>query len=162
MTAFPQVVQFRLHSRRLRASAWRAPAIAFWFVMLLAGGMSFGESAGMRQSPEVIPNPSTAAVALFVNSNLEAARAQAAIALRRNPSDADALFVTMEAAALDADTAGEIDAALRLCSVAEREGPDARAPRSPSRKRSPDRRQQARACCLRRLCLLRTSWSRRR
>jgi hypothetical protein len=59
--------------------------------------------------------PSAAAVALFVNSNLDSARSLAAAALRKNPADLDALFVEMEAAALEADRKGELQAALRLC-----------------------------------------------
>jgi tetratricopeptide (TPR) repeat protein len=62
-----------------------------------------------------VPNQSAAAVALFVNSNPGSARTLASSALRRNPRDLDALFVEMEAAGLEADTAGELDAALHLC-----------------------------------------------
>ncbi len=63
---------------------------------------------------------SAAAVALFVNSNLESARNLASAALRHDRNNAEALFVEMEAAALQADTAGELDAALRLCESARR------------------------------------------
>lgn len=61
------------------------------------------------------PSPDPASTALFVNSNPDSARALAENALRQNPRNMDALFAEMEAAALEADTAGELDAALRLC-----------------------------------------------
>src|SRR5512146_511271 len=70
---------------------------------------------------------SEAAHALFVNSDLESARARSAAALLRNPADVEALFVEMEAAALEADTAAELEAALRLCeSASARADNDAR------------------------------------
>ncbi len=53
--------------------------------------------------------------ALFVTSDLDAARAGAATVLARTPNDPEALFISMEAAALRADTPAELDAALRLC-----------------------------------------------
>jgi tetratricopeptide (TPR) repeat protein len=67
---------------------------------------------------ESAPQQNAAAIALFVNSNLESARALAMAALRRNPADRNALLVQMEAAALAADTGTQLDAALRLCTTA--------------------------------------------
>jgi tetratricopeptide (TPR) repeat protein len=68
--------------------------------------------------PETVTSRS-AANALFVRSDLERARALAAQALRRNPKDAEALFVRMEVAAMEADTATLLDGAIRLCEVGE-------------------------------------------
>jgi len=56
-----------------------------------------------------------AAQALFVHSDLERARTLAMQALRREPGDPEALFVRMEVAAMEADGATVLDAALRLC-----------------------------------------------
>ncbi len=114
--------------RRRRVSHWLAPAIAVWLLLLASSNLGWGESAGMRGQATISPSPSAAAaVALFVNSNPDAARSLAAAALRQNPSDEDALFITMEAAALEADTSAETDAALRLCATADSNGSDPRA-----------------------------------
>ncbi len=67
-----------------------------------------------------------AARALFVQSDLRGSRSLAARALRQNPSDAEALFVQMEAAALQADDAAMLDSAVRLCELAGGPQPDAR------------------------------------
>ncbi len=56
-----------------------------------------------------------AADALFVKSDEQRARVLAERALRRDAQDAEALFVRMELAALDADYATALDSALRLC-----------------------------------------------
>ncbi|HEU5452211.1 MAG TPA: DUF3857 domain-containing protein [Terriglobales bacterium] len=65
-----------------------------------------------------------ARVALFESSDLDTARREARAELQRNPADAEALFIEMEAAALQADTAAELDAALQML---ERAPADARA-----------------------------------
>ncbi len=53
--------------------------------------------------------------ALFVSSDLESARTHAAAELKQDPASAEALFIDMETAALEADTSTELNAALRLC-----------------------------------------------
>lgn len=55
--------------------------------------------------------------AFFEQSDLEGARAGAKAALKRNPRDVEALFIEMEAAALEADTPAVLDAAVRLQEV---------------------------------------------
>lgn len=67
--------------------------------------------------PESILSRS-AAHALFVRSDLDRARTMSMFALRRNPSDAEALFVRMEVAAMELDEAALLDASIRLCEVA--------------------------------------------
>ncbi len=59
--------------------------------------------------------------ALFVTSDLAAARTAAVAVLREDPANLEALFITMEAAALEADTTAELDAALRLCETRVRD-----------------------------------------
>lgn len=61
----------------------------------------------------------SAANALFVRSDLDHARTLSARALRRNPKDAEALFVRMEVAAMEVDTLTMLDAAIRLCQAGE-------------------------------------------
>lgn len=56
-----------------------------------------------------------AADALFATSDLQRARTLADKALRRDAGDAEALFVRMELAALEADDVATLDAAMRLC-----------------------------------------------
>jgi hypothetical protein len=56
-----------------------------------------------------------AAKALFVDSDLAQARHAAATVLNADLANLEALFVTMEAAALQADSGAELDAAVRLC-----------------------------------------------
>jgi tetratricopeptide (TPR) repeat protein len=68
--------------------------------------------------PETVISRS-AANALFVRSDLDGARTQAEQALRRNPKDAEALFIRMEVAAMEVDTATMLDAAIRLCEAGE-------------------------------------------
>ncbi|MGB8888096.1 MAG: hypothetical protein WCC87_15295 [Candidatus Korobacteraceae bacterium] len=58
-----------------------------------------------------------AAEALFVHSNLSRARTLAGRARQRYPRDGEALFVRMEVAALQADDAALLDAAVRLCEL---------------------------------------------
>ncbi|MFB3813780.1 MAG: DUF3857 domain-containing protein [Terriglobales bacterium] len=70
--------------------------------------------------------PTNATTELFVNSALESARKLATAELRRRPRDTGALFVQMEVAALEADIAGELEAALRLCES----GPHSNDPRA--------------------------------
>ena len=64
--------------------------------------------------------------ALFEDSELDVARAEAQAALRQSPKNVEALFVEMEAAALEADTGAEIEAALRLCELRGARQRDAR------------------------------------
>ncbi len=59
----------------------------------------------------------SAATALFVNANLVRARQLAQRAWRRDHRDAEALFVQMEVAAMQADETTMLDAALRLCEI---------------------------------------------
>ncbi len=67
-----------------------------------------------------------AARALFVESNLEHARLLTRRALQRNPHDAEALFVSMEVAGMQADDAAMLDAAVRLCELGESGRQDSR------------------------------------
>jgi tetratricopeptide (TPR) repeat protein len=62
-----------------------------------------------------------ARAALFENSDPDGARAAAAEVLKQEPANRAALFITMEAAALEADSAAELDAALRLCETKAKE-----------------------------------------
>ncbi len=59
----------------------------------------------------------SAATALFVNANLIRAHELAERALRHDHRDAEALFVLMEAAAMQADEATVLHAALHLCEI---------------------------------------------
>jgi tetratricopeptide (TPR) repeat protein len=59
----------------------------------------------------------SAATAMFVHADLVRARQLAERAWRRDHRDAEALFVQMEAAALEADGATMVNAALRLCEI---------------------------------------------
>lgn len=61
----------------------------------------------------------TAANALFAGSNLDRAGALSALALRRDPKDVEALFVRMEIAGMELDTATLLDSAIRLCEQGE-------------------------------------------
>ena len=68
--------------------------------------------------PETVLSRS-AANALFVRSDLDRARTLAAEVLRRTPKDVEALFVRMELAAMEADSATTIDFASQLCEAGE-------------------------------------------
>ena len=68
--------------------------------------------------PETVISRS-AANALFVRSDLDRAQTLAAQALHRNAKDAEALFVRMEVAGMEADTLAMLDAAIRLCEAGE-------------------------------------------
>jgi tetratricopeptide (TPR) repeat protein len=59
----------------------------------------------------------SAATAMFVNGDLVRARQLANRAWRRDHRDAEALFVQMEAAAVEADQSPMVNAALRLCEI---------------------------------------------
>jgi tetratricopeptide (TPR) repeat protein len=59
----------------------------------------------------------SAAHALFVESNPKRAQLQAALALREDPQDAEAVFVRMEAAGMQGDAADTLEAAVRLCEL---------------------------------------------
>lgn len=71
-----------------------------------------------------------ARVALFESNDLDGARAAARSVLQRDPANAEALFLEMESAALQADTTAELDAAMRLV---EFQSADRRAPIAASR-----------------------------
>lgn len=60
--------------------------------------------------------PGDARAAFFLRSDLETAISQSEAGLLENPREPSLLFVRMEAAALQADTATTLDTALRLCS----------------------------------------------
>jgi hypothetical protein len=82
--------------------------------------------ATRRNASQAAPRLSLdAAGALFVHSDLQAARVRAAAALKANPANIQALFVEMEAAALEADSSAELEAALRLCEL-KQSGDDVR------------------------------------
>jgi tetratricopeptide (TPR) repeat protein len=68
----------------------------------------------------------SAANALFVDSDLNRAGRLAEQVLRHSPKNAEALFVRMEVAAMQADTATMLDAAIRLCEVGEQSPSDLR------------------------------------
>jgi tetratricopeptide (TPR) repeat protein len=57
---------------------------------------------------------------LFANSKLDRARSLAGRALERHPRDAEALFVLMEVAEMQADDVAVLDSALRLCELGRR------------------------------------------
>jgi len=79
-----------------------------------------GTRAGRVQHPAPLPESAlsrAAARALFVDSMLDSARRLAMQALRHDPQDAEALFVRMEVAGMEADYAAVLDSALRLCAV---------------------------------------------
>lgn len=67
-----------------------------------------------------------AANALFVDSELARARTLATQALQGSPRDIEALFVRMETAGMEADTSAMLDAAVKLCEVAEGAAGDVR------------------------------------
>ncbi len=97
-------------------------AITRWACALLLGAGTLASATGHAHGRGIAAKSTVAdaaATALFVNSNLDSARGLAATALRSNARDADALFVDMEAAALEADTGGELEAALRLCEATQ-------------------------------------------
>ena len=61
-----------------------------------------------------------AARALFVDSNLGRARSLSGRALQRDPRDAEALFVQMEVATMQADDMAALNSAVRLCELGRR------------------------------------------
>ncbi len=67
-----------------------------------------------------------AANALFVTSDLNRAARLSEQVLRREPKNAEALFVRMEVAAIEGDTATMLDSALRLCEAGEQSPADPR------------------------------------
>ena len=67
-----------------------------------------------------------AAQAFFVDSDLERARALALEVLRRDPNNAEALFVRMEVAAMEADSGVLLDTAIHLCEVGREANSDPR------------------------------------
>ena len=81
-----------------------------------------GNAPGLRESAL----SRSAAEALFVASDVQRARALAARALRRDPQDAEALFVRMELAGIEADDGAMLDTALRLCEVGDNARSDPR------------------------------------
>ena len=90
-------------SRTLRATAAAAA--------VMMASIAFAQPAVPRRTTP------TYETALFEHSLLEASRAQARLALRGNPRNVDALFVEMEAAALEVDTPSVLDAALRILAI---------------------------------------------
>ncbi|MGH9521637.1 MAG: tetratricopeptide repeat protein, partial [Terriglobales bacterium] len=94
----------------------RAAAAAFVTLMLA--------STVLAESPISRRTDSGFKTAFFEHSLLETSRAQARLALRSNPHNVDALFVEMEAAALEADTPAVLDAALRILSISAAEHDD--------------------------------------
>jgi tetratricopeptide (TPR) repeat protein len=92
--------------------------------------------------PETVISRS-AANALFVRSDLDRARTLAAQALRRNPKDAEALFIRMEVAAMEVDAATMLDAAIRLCEAGEASPGDPRVPLAAARIREAAANTQA-------------------
>jgi hypothetical protein len=85
-----------------------------WLAILLS------LAASAANSPAHAPAAASMAAArqaFFERSQLGAARAQAQAVLRANPHNLEALFLEMEAAALEADNAGALGAALRLCEL---------------------------------------------
>ena len=68
----------------------------------------------------------SAASALFVQSDSKRAGRLAEQALRRNPNNAEALFVRMEGAAMETNTAVMLGAAVRLCDAGEQSPSDPR------------------------------------
>jgi tetratricopeptide (TPR) repeat protein len=67
-----------------------------------------------------------AAQALFVDSDLERARALALEVLRRDPNNAEALFLRMEVAAMAADNGVLLDTAVHLCEAGREANSDPR------------------------------------
>ena len=91
----------------------------------------------VRASPPATPAPHAAALresplarlaarALFVDSNLDRARLLSARALARDPQDAEALFVRMEVAAIQANEASMLQTAIALCEIGTGARGDAR------------------------------------
>ena len=68
----------------------------------------------------------SAATALFVHSDLDRSRTLAQQVLRRDPRDAEALFVLMEASEMEDDTGTALDAATRLCEAGQHSPADQR------------------------------------
>lgn len=95
------------------------------FAMLLATGLVAGVAWG-RPHPRDVASRAPASVnadlqlaraALFVRSDLAAAREHLESALRLEPINADALFLATETAALEARTTDQLDLAVRLCEL---------------------------------------------
>ena len=82
-------------------------------------GILVGCASVWAQSLKSLDHARAAAEALFVHSDMEAARRESDAALREDPRDTRALFVAMEMSELDGDDEGMLDAATRLCTAAE-------------------------------------------
>ena len=83
-------------------------------VLLLTSMLAHGASRAAKRAAQ--PDASEeAARSLFVRSDPDQARALAKKALARDPENVRALFVEMEAAALEADASATLESALRLC-----------------------------------------------
>jgi hypothetical protein len=95
--------------------------IAFAIIVTVALSLSASDVPARhpraRHENLVPPLVLQARKALFEDSQLERARQLAQEELRQNPSDIEALFVEMEAAALQADTTSVLHAALDLCEL---------------------------------------------
>ncbi len=88
--------------------------------LALAAGAGTGSGrtrAVHKPRTAVSPLTAQARQALFEDSQLGRARELARQLLARNPADVEALFIQMEAAALEADTSAELQSALSLCEL---------------------------------------------
>jgi tetratricopeptide (TPR) repeat protein len=118
--AVPAFVQDRTLARLSRESA---PEIT----RPHADSRGFSGPIGSRSEPlSESALAHSAATALFVNANLVHARQLAERAWRLDHRDAEALFVQMEVAAMEADEATMLTAALRLCEMGGGAKQDAR------------------------------------
>src|SRR5690349_2420281 len=96
-----------------------AALVIFASLALAAGAADASKPANRTapQQPVISPTRSAALIALFEKSDPDTARRLAKEAQVGRPDDVEALFVEMEAAALEADTSAELEAALRLCEL---------------------------------------------
>jgi len=95
----------------------RAAVAAMLMAAVLAAHGSGSRATPADATQSRATHVQAARQALFEDSQLEAARAEAQAALRQNANNVEALFVEMEAAALEADSGAELGAALRLCEL---------------------------------------------
>lgn len=100
-----------------------APVLRALGIVLLLCGFFCARIARAAESGIPTPHPRSAATALLVDSDLEAALRLTTATLARNPDDREAWFVRMEAAALASDVSTELEAALRLCELAPNHRP---------------------------------------
>ncbi len=86
-------------------------------VSVWAGDVPARHVATPAERTVVTPVLMQARQALFEKSDLDFARTLAQQQLKQRPGDVEALFIEMEAAALQADSEAELDAALKLCEM---------------------------------------------